>query len=431
MAINKKMITTVSLLLTLVLSIQVLLLTSTVNTSTGYKHEKPIIIIDDGHNQTFRYTHMQSAIDFIEEEYDATIKINHGNFTFTNLRGADLIIIPSPYYETTLDDAFSDLEIQALTEFYSDRGSAIFLTNPYFFDEEMRDFSGHPKAMNQILVGDYRFLEFSEEDVILNDYHNLDNDERLLFLGNESFNNEHAIIQGPSNSSTVKNIVMHSTTINQLYPTHIVSTPANSYIINREGEIDQGSVRNHSLIACYRQTNKRGVSCGSGIMFSDLLLDASANTTWFESYDNKQLWENMVAWTLNQIPVPEPQSTIPSIGYFFAIGGAIFIVFIVFGLTLFIIGREVKEVEVSDKLIKMREKELQKQKEEEQAIQKAYYAEDVIEEDEAKVSDEDKDKKEAKKKDNDKSFDMKSISEEIKKKPKTRKRSKKRRKDNY
>ncbi|MCK5159404.1 MAG: hypothetical protein KAR08_09625, partial [Candidatus Heimdallarchaeota archaeon] len=108
---------------------------------------------------------------------------------------------------------------------------------------------------------------------------------------------------------------------------------------------------------------------------------------------------------------------IPPIGIFVASIIAIFFVFMVFGSVLFTIGREVRKVEVSETIIEMRKQDEQRKKVDKE-IEEAYYAEDDVEDE---LEEEEEDKKE---------IDMKSISDEIKKKPpKTRSRSERRRRN--
>ncbi|MHA1220821.1 MAG: hypothetical protein ACTSQB_03730, partial [Candidatus Heimdallarchaeota archaeon] len=99
----------------------------------SFKGIEPIVIFDAAHYQKFNHTQMQSAIQFIEDEYEITVVINEDNFTLTNLRGADLLILPAPYFESpnTGDAAgpYSEIEQRAVLEFYQDGGSVLYLAN--------------------------------------------------------------------------------------------------------------------------------------------------------------------------------------------------------------------------------------------------------------------------------------------------------------
>ena len=96
----------------------------------------------------------------------------------------------------------------------------------------------------------------------------------------------------------------------------------------------------------------------------------------------------------------------------------LFFVFFIVGIVLYIVGRDVKRAEVSEVITKMRERDESRAKTEKE-IEEAYYAED----DEVVEPEEEDDVVE-------KEIDMKSISDEIKKKPpKTRSRSERRRRN--
>ncbi|MEA2069960.1 MAG: hypothetical protein U9O98_01570, partial [Asgard group archaeon] len=46
-----------------------------VSTSSGFKHNNPIVIFDASHQQFFNHTFMQSALDYIEDTFEAQIII--------------------------------------------------------------------------------------------------------------------------------------------------------------------------------------------------------------------------------------------------------------------------------------------------------------------------------------------------------------------
>jgi hypothetical protein len=152
-------------------------------------------------------------------------------------------------------------------------------------------------------------------------------------------------------------------------------------------------------------------------MFSDINVTGT-NTTWFNTLDNAQLWKNIIAWLLLQTPEIPPQSFIFEFGIFAGIIFGVFFIFFIVGIVLYIVGKDIKRAEVSETIIKMRERDERRKKVEEE-IEEAYYAEDDVETE--AVEEEEEEVKE---------IDMKTISDEVKKKPpKTRSRSERRRRN--
>jgi hypothetical protein len=177
-----------------------------------------------------------------------------------------------------------------------------------------------------------------------------------------------------------------------------------------------GGTREYTMLAAKELTqyDSRAIACASAIMFSDMLIVENDTDTWFEAYDNALLWKNMIAWLLKDLPKPAQVGIIPDFGLFVIIIIAAFFALMVLGSVLYTIGKEIKRAEISETIIKMREREEQR-KVVDKEIEAAYYAEDDIAEDEPEAEEE-------------KEVDMKRVSEEIKKKPpKTRSRSERRR----
>ncbi|MHA1221316.1 MAG: hypothetical protein ACTSQB_06250, partial [Candidatus Heimdallarchaeota archaeon] len=229
----------------------------------------------------------------------------------------------------------------------------------------------------------------------------------------------HSIIAGFPDADPVNELLIHSTSLIRTSNSEkIINTTSSTYEVNDEGEVPFGGTKTYTIMAAEEKATSRGISCASAIMFSDLVvLEGETTTTWWESYDNALLWKNMIYWLLLEIPVPEPVNYVPEFGLFTIIFIAIFFVFMVFGSILFTIGRESKRAEVSEVLIKMRERDERRQKVDEE-IEEAFYAEDTAADDEVVVEEEVEEK----------DVDMQSISDEVRKKPpKTRSRSERRR----
>ncbi|NHJ38520.1 MAG: hypothetical protein FK731_00705 [Asgard group archaeon] len=411
-------------------SISLILTLSSLSDTTnvqGYKGIDPVIIFDVAHEQRFNDTHLQSALQLIETEFEAEIHINKENFTLTNLRGADLLILPAPYIDATRS-RFSDLEKRAITEFYQDGGSILYLANPYFFEEEMRNYSSNLQYINDMMgisiqegEDTYGSLSFNTgEIVLLDDFNNLYSDERFIHITNETIDTTHPIINGLPDEDPIEELIFHTNYIIRSSDpdvNFIVNTSRTAYELNSNGEVPFGGGTSKYTILASEEIipyNSKAISCASAIMFSDLEIIENDTITWFESFDNAKLWKNMIAWLLKDLPIQETWSKIPDFGLFAIILVAIFFVFIVLGSILFTIGREIKKAEVSDTIIKMRDREDDKKKIDKE-IEEAYFAEDVVE----KEAEEEKEKE----------VDMKRISDEVKKKPpKTRTRSERRRK---
>lgn len=420
------------IILSLVLLFQLSINFADVNAGSDYKGKpKPMVIFDVAHQQTFNHTHMQSAIQAIEEHFEIPeVFINYDNFSLVNLQGADLIILPAPNLNAIQapgsDSAFSVLERRALFEFYRDGGSVLYLANPYFFEEEMRNYTSHTNYLNYMMSSggqdevDYGSLSVDRAQItLMNDLNNRYDDERFIYINNDSLLNDHSIIEGFLDTDPINELLTYSTSIDTVFAQRLINTSVTTYEVNAEGEVQGGKTQEHTILASdeIKAYNSRGISCASAIMFSDLEITNTSSDTWFEVYDNALLWENMISWLLFEIPEEAPDDPIPPIGIFAASIIAIFFVFMVFGSILFTIGREVKKVEVSETIIEMRKQDAQRKKVDKE-IEEAYYAEDDVE-DELKEEEEEE-----------KEIDMKSISDEIKKKPpKTRSRSERRRRN--
>lgn len=394
------------------------------NEVMSYKGENPVVIFDIGHQQIFNNTHMQSAIDYLEEKYEATVFINEDEFTPTNLRGADLLILLAPNYEA--ESPYTDLEKLAVKEYIENEESSsiLFLANPYFFEPEMRNLSSSIIALNSIMSSNYGILNLQQgKTVLMNDFDYRFDDQRFLYIDNQTIDTTNPIIQGFSEAEKVNEILSYSTRINTISGgERFINTTASTYYLNYQndptGHLATGSVQNHSIIVSNEDAYGRAIVCGSAIMFSDVAIPG-ANMTWYEVYDNAQLWENMITWLFYRIPVQEDIIPIPEFGIFTLIILGVFLLFIVTGAIFFTAGREVKRAEVSETIQKMREKEDKKYRTDKE-IEEAFYAEDEL--DEVEIVREEKIEE--------KEVDMKTISEEVRKKPpKTRTRSERRRRN--
>jgi hypothetical protein len=396
---------------------------------SGYKGIDPVIIFDVAHEQLFNDTHLQSALQLIEDEFEADIHINHENFTLTNLRGADLLILPAPYIEASRSK-FSDLEKQAITEFYQDGGSVLYLANPYFFEEEMRNYSSNLNYINDMMgisiqegEDTYGSISFNNGDIVLlDDFNYLYYDERFLHINNETIDSDHPIIEGFPDDDPVEELLTHTNYVirsNDPDVTFVINSSRTAYELKSDGEVPFGGGTSiYTLLAVEELPayNSKGMSCASSIMFSDLEITENESITWFEAFDNAKLWKNMIGWLLNDLPLEERVTEIPDFGLFAIIIVAVFFVFMVLGSVLYTVGREIKQAEVSETIIKMRDRDEVKTKVDKE-IEDAYYAEDD-EIEEAEIEEEEE-----------KEVDMKRISDEVKKKPpKTRTRSERRRK---
>ncbi|MBN1329878.1 MAG: hypothetical protein JXA54_10425 [Candidatus Heimdallarchaeota archaeon] len=400
----------------------------------SYKGNKPVIIFDVGHQQVFNHTHLQSALQLIEDEFQAQIVINYDNFTLMNIRGADLLILPAPflYSEDTGDGTgpYSKVEQRAVFEFYTDGGSVLYLANPYFFEEEQRNYTSNLNEINYLMSGstvgsqesDYASLAFNHNPVtLMNDLSHEFNDERFIYLNNETLDSDHPIIAGYYDAEPVNELLIYSAYITKenFVTNKIINTTSTTYYVDSDGKVSIGGTRSYCVMAAQEKANSRGIASASAIMFSDLKITEDNDSTWWEMYDNALLWKNMIAWLLNDIPKPTPITYIPDFALFTISIIGVFFLLMVFGSLFFTIGKDAKKAEVSEVIIRMRERD-ERHKKDEKEIESAYYAEEVVEEEierESKIA-----------KDEPKELDMKSISDEVRKKPpKTRSRSERRR----
>ncbi|MFW9922015.1 MAG: hypothetical protein ACFFDW_01875 [Candidatus Thorarchaeota archaeon] len=393
----------------------------------AYKGEDAVILFDIAHQQYFNDSHMQSALDFISDNYEANVYINEDAFTFTNLRGADLIILPAPYYNAVTP--YTSTEELAIREYIQDGGAVLYLANPYFYELDMRNYSSNILALNNMMStpeGDpFGSLNLQQGlTALFNDFDYQYEDQRFIYINNMTFLNDHPIIAGRSDLKHVDEILTYACQISSSSGgQRIINTTHSTYYLeyntNPLGAIADGSVRNHTILISDETSNSRAISCGSAIMFSDLEIPG-ANMTWFEAYDNALLWENMIDWLFFITPVEEPITPIPDFIIFVLGILGVFLVLGIFGAIFYTAGKETKRAEVSDTLQKMRERELRKSKVDKE-IDEAFYEEEVPKE-EVKVKEIVKEEKE------EKEVDMKSISDEVKKKPpKARSRSERRR----
>lgn len=415
---SKKFYTTMFVMALLAIVIQMSFTSPNTFETAGFKGEKPIVIFDVAHQTYFNNTHMQSALDLLETKYDAEIYVNEDTFTLTNLRGADLLILPAPFY--LAESPYSDLEKLALTEFIQDSGSVLFMVNPFIFEESMRNFTSHTNYLNSMMDGTYGELSFQPRNTLmLNDFSYRYDDQRFIYLDNSSFDTDHSLITGnPQIDEAIDELLTITTSISATGASdRVITVPENSYYLEYTDEntssIPVGAVSAHTILNANEKYGGRALSICSGIMFSDIEIPG-ANNTWYEAYDNAQLWENIISWLFFKLPVAPPTNPVPDF-WMFAIGIlGVFLILIVIGLIFFTAGKETKRVEVSEALQKMREKE-SRQKSEEKEIEEAFYAEDDVEDEVI----EDEPVEEVKEE-----VDMKSISDEVKKKPpKTRSRS--------
>ena len=222
---SKKTTYALMIILSLVLLFQLSVNFAKVNAGSDYKGKnKPIVIFDVAHQQIFNHTQMQSAIQAIEEHFEITVFINHDNFTLVNIQGADLIILPAPYLyadkATGSDSAFSIIERRALFEFYRDGGSVLYLANPYFFEEEVRNYTSNANHLNFMMDSggqdeiDYGSLSVDNAQIaLMNDINNRYDDERFIYINNDTLLTDHSIIQGFLDSDPVDELLTYSTSI--------------------------------------------------------------------------------------------------------------------------------------------------------------------------------------------------------------------------
>jgi hypothetical protein len=395
------------------------------------RNNPPIVIFDVAHNQQFNNTHLTSALEMIEDLFSADIIINEDNFTLTNIRGADLIIIPSPTHpggDISSNDLgpFTEYENRALQEYWEDGGSLMFLANPYFFEPEYQNLSSANTYLNNMMKAsddspDYESLSFvGSKGVLVDDFNYIYSDERFLHLTNKTFLNSHPIIRGATNEDVVNEVVTSMTFTSPpstANPSLLINTSNTAYELDEDGRIKPGSIRSHALLSADAKYRGRGLSVASGIMFSDLNITGT-ETSWFDALDNSKLWKNMLSWLLFKIPKTTPVSPLPNFGYFGVAILVVFFVFMVFGSVFYTVGREVKRAEVSEVLTQMRKRRLRKEELDEE-IEEAVSAEEEEEEEEMEEEEEEIVSGEV---------DMQSISDEVKKKPpKTRSRSERRR----
>ncbi len=401
---------------------------------TSYKGNKPVVIFDAAHQQVFNHTQLQSALELIEDKFDAQLVINYDNFTLMNIRGADLLILTAPYlYAKSVGEGigpYTKVEQRAVYEFYTDGGSVLYLANPYFFEEDVRNYTSNLNAFNNLMneagtsgtENDYHYLGFNQGSVtLMNDIQHEFDDERFIYINNETLDANHPVIAGYNDVEPVNELLTYSAyVLNQHAITDkIINTTSTTYEVTADGTYPLGGTKSYSIMAAQEKENSRGISCASAIMFSDLQIVEDNDTTWWEMYDNALLWENMIAWLLNEIPKPEPIVYIADFALFTISIIGVFFILIVFGSLLFTVGKEAKKAEVSEVIIRMRERE-ESRKKDEKEIEAAYYAEDTTAEEVVKVTKETKEKQ--------KEVDMKSISDEVRKKPpKSRSRSERRR----
>ncbi len=420
---SKKYVTLLILIMSFSILFQFNLSTNNIIESNGFKGSKPLIIFDVAHEQRFNHTHMQSAIELIENEFNATVHINYDPITLTSLRGADLVILMAPFYYTEL--SFTSTERRAMVEFYQDGGSVLYLANPFFFEDEMRNYSSNIVQLNNMMgdqyepaEGTYGSLElFRSNTVLFNDFSYRYDDERYIYIDNNTLANDHEIIEGYNGAEPVKELLTYATYGSTIHAKAVINTSLTTYELNVDGEINQGSVFEHSILLADEKYNGRGISCGSAIMFSDMNITEDGALAWFEVYDNALLWKNIIAWLLLETPEVQADNPIANFGLFAISIFAVFFILLVVGSIFYTVGREAKRVEVSETIIKMRDRDDSRRKVDKE-IEEAYYAED-------EVYEEDVEEEEAVE---EKEVDMKSISDELKKKPpKTRSRSERRR----
>jgi len=292
---------------------------------TSYRGINPIIIFDVAHQQTFNHTQMQSAIQLIEQEFDAEVFINYDNFTYTNLFGADLVIIPAPFIyakNVGTNSPFTTIEDRAIVEYYQDGGSVLFLANPYFFEDNLENYSSNLRNLNLFMgelgheTEDYSSLALADQNgILMNDYSYRYNDPRFIYIDNTTMDTEHPIIIGGNAEKTVNELLTCSYFSPKDYADRIINTSLTTYDLDLTGKVLSGG-NYRTILLADEKFEGRGISCASMLMFSDLKIVENDTITWFEAYDNALLWENMIAWLLKDIPEPERIYPITEFGFF-------------------------------------------------------------------------------------------------------------------
>ena len=279
---SKKITYTLMIILSLILLFQLSINLVNVNAGSDYKGKnKPIVIFDVAHQQTFNHTQMQSAIQAIEERLEITVFINYDNFSLVNLQGADLVILPAPNLNAIRapgsDSAFSVIERRALFEFYRDGGSMLYLANPYFFEEEMRNFTSHANYLNYMMSSggqdevDYGGLSIDRAQItLMNDFNNRYDDERFIYINNDTMLTDHSILQGFLGTNSVNELLTYSSSIDTIFAQRVINTSVTTYEVNADGEVQGGKTQEHTILASNEigAYDSRGLSCASAIMFS-------------------------------------------------------------------------------------------------------------------------------------------------------------------
>ncbi len=310
---NTKFIQTI-IIVTLFISPAIFNISHSVNAE---QNREFVILFDEYHGQFFNRTHMNTALQAINESMNVRILFQTDSpFNETNLQGIDLIIITNPgsfdKYNLTITETNSILEYMRLG------GSLFVLSNPLMQDKDM---TGKPHTLNNGLLnagnnylGSMRFREKNfNSSVLVDDFNNFLGNETYIKIDEYEFN--HTIFK---QKEEVSDLLIYSSSIatgNENELNAIGRTPSTTYDLDSDGAFLYPT--NDFLTWFFaKELNKKSrfALSGSTIMFSDIEIKDSS--TWISQRDNLKLWKNTIDWLLGITPQKERLIiVIPTFGY--------------------------------------------------------------------------------------------------------------------
>lgn len=274
-----------------------------------------LVVFDESHGQYFNVSLMDSALSALNDSnYDVNVELrvlNDSGFSQSNLQGADLVIIGNPGRHVISDEVFNLTEGYSLQEYYHTGGNLLMMSNPMSSHENI---SGNPGAFNSMLTlagfTTSRFIGDVADNAadIRDDYdtHFYGVNESYRYMSGDLLLDE-VIFEEPY---AVNHVLAYTGAVEGSDMDVSAYSNYTAYLLDEEGEESKIQERPAWMItgddlrpAGSNKTSGRIVFTGSTIMFSDL--EADTGEKFISSFDNLNVFRNMVFWLLGITPLED------------------------------------------------------------------------------------------------------------------------------
>ena len=326
--------------LLIILSLSFMVYSSNAQTSVN---SSKVILIDDAHGQFINSSLLTGAIAFLRGEGFQVLPLTT-QITQETLNGVDLLIIPNPSSTATFTGS-EDYYMSSWLASNSNKG-IIMLANPLNLNNSSLNGAGN--VFNTLLesssftVSDQFQVGSDNNGVVVQKYQNISDLSYLQLSVNSTFFLPGNFSGTIATSSTALTLVKGESIVNSGYDS-FTFTSTHTY---------QSQDVNLNLFGGITYKAGRIVLGGSTLMFSDLPNPNLANTTWFNSADNKGFFDALVKWSLNIVS----QIVTPDVGsnFYITLGlitGSFGLTFVAVGLFLYATGKEMKIFEIDQNFL--------------------------------------------------------------------------------